>query len=124
MPWTACVAVQKDVLEQPLTSVSPVFTGASAVWPALGGSSKAGEGVIVGVLDTGVWPEHPSFVDPGIAIPVAARTRVISGVAGDAPFACNDKLIGAYAKTATYMALNGCRPGRELQQRHGRLLGA
>ena len=70
------VAVQKDVLEQPLTSVSPAFTGASAVWPALGGSSKAGEGVIVGVLDTGVWPEHPSFVDPGIAHPRRRPVRV------------------------------------------------
>ena len=93
------VAVQKDALEQPQTTVTPEFTGASAVWPSLGGSSKAGEGVIVGVLDTGVWPEHPSFADPGINPLRAARTHVSSGLPGDAPFTCNDKLIGAYAKT-------------------------
>src|SRR5262249_5710232 len=28
-----------------------------------------------------------------------------------APFACNNKLIGAYAKTDTYMALHGADPG-------------
>jgi subtilisin family serine protease len=104
------VAVQRDALEQPQTSVTPAFTGASAVWPSLGGSSKAGEGVIVGVLDTGVWPEHPSFVDPGISHPGGTYLCQF-GVGGDAPFACNDKLIGAYAKTATYLALLNALPG-------------
>ena len=67
-----------------MTSVTPAFTGASAVWPALGGSSKAGEGVIVGVLDTGVWPEHPSFADPGIAHPGGGPYACQFGDAGDA----------------------------------------
>jgi subtilisin family serine protease len=104
------VAVQQDSLEQPLTSVTPAFTGASAVWPSLGGSSKAGEGVIVGVLDTGVWPEHPSFNDPGISHPGGTYACQF-GVAGDAPFTCNDKLIGAYAKTATYLSVLNALPG-------------
>jgi subtilisin family serine protease len=105
------VAVQRDQLAQPLTSVTPAFTGASAVWPSLGGSSKAGEGVIVGVLDTGVWPEHPSFNDPGISHPGGGPYACQFGVAGDAPFTCNDKLIGAYAKTATYLAVLNALPG-------------
>ena len=101
------VAVQKDSLEHPETSVTPAFTGASAVWPSLGGSSRAGEGVIVGVLDTGIWPEHPSFADPGINHPGGGPYGCEFGGA-DAllgpVFACNDKLIGAYAFTDTYMA--------------------
>jgi subtilisin family serine protease len=105
------VAVQRDQLAQPLTSVTPAFTGASAVWPSLGGSSKAGEGVIVGVIDTGVWPEHPSFNDPGISHPGGGPYACQFGVAGDAPFTCNDKLIGAYAKTATYLSVLNALPG-------------
>ena len=104
------VAVQSDTLNQPLTSVTPEFTGASAVWPSLGGSSKAGEGVIVGVLDTGVWPEHPSWVDPGIDHPGGTYACQF-GNAGDPAFTCNDKLIGAYAKTATYMSVLDALPG-------------
>ncbi len=63
------VAVQKDSLARPLTDATPAFLGATNVYPLLGGTSTAGEGVIVGVLDTGIWPEHPSFDDPGISHP-------------------------------------------------------
>jgi hypothetical protein len=56
--------VLPDLLQQPDTEVSPEFVGAPTVWNMLGGQGSAGEGVIVGVLDTGIWPEHPSFSDP------------------------------------------------------------
>src|SRR5262245_5194943 len=57
-------AVYLDQLLQLDTNVSPQFIGAPTIWKALGGQEKAGEGVVVGVLDTGVWPEHPSYADP------------------------------------------------------------
>ncbi len=57
-------AVYEDTLLQPLTDTSPAFINAPALWNALGGQADAGEGVIVGVLDTGIWPEHPSLSDP------------------------------------------------------------
>ncbi len=35
--------------------------GAGGVWEDTGGVGHAGEGVVVGVIDTGIAPEHPSF---------------------------------------------------------------
>ncbi|MCK3768755.1 S8 family serine peptidase [Microbacterium aerolatum] len=35
--------------------------GKGGVWEATGGVKHAGEGVVVGVIDTGIAPEHPSF---------------------------------------------------------------
>ncbi|WP_309102989.1 S8 family serine peptidase [Microbacterium sp.] len=35
--------------------------GRGGVWEQTGGVDRAGEGVVVGVIDTGIAPEHPSF---------------------------------------------------------------
>lgn len=101
------VAVQKDALNQPLTDATPAFLGATSVWPSLGGPTKAGEGVLVGVLDTGVWPEHPSWADNGLAPPPGGPFECNFGTSGqpdDKAFACNNKLVGAYAFVDTYLA--------------------
>jgi len=92
-------AVMYDSVEKPLTDATPNFIGADLVWPTIGGNQKAGQGVKVGVLDTGIWPQHPSFGDPGISHPggTYACEFGLSGEANDAATACNDKLIGAYA---------------------------
>lgn len=37
------------------------LSGDEGVWESLGGAKKAGAGVVVGVIDTGIWPENPSF---------------------------------------------------------------
>jgi len=103
-------AIYRDVLLHPHTTRSPVFVGASVLWPRLGGPSGAGEGVIVGVLDTGVWPEHPSFADPDpsgkpYVVPPGSRACQFTGGANPGPAAsCNGKLIGAYRDMAAYDA--------------------
>jgi subtilisin family serine protease len=111
------IAVQNDQLQQPLTDSSPSFIGADALYPQLGGAPNAGQGVIVGVLDTGAWPEHPSLVDHGNLAAPPAKADGTSRACnfGDNPltpavdpFVCNNKLIGGQSFLATYLS----DPGR------------
>ena len=113
-------AVYVDQPEQLLTNVSAEHIGAPAVWDQLGGQADAGEGVVVGVLDSGIWPEHPSVADPdpaGNAYPAppapVSGTRACEFSGGANPgsaFACNNKLIGADRFMATYDAVFGLLP--------------
>ncbi|RZC92740.1 hypothetical protein C5167_007799 [Papaver somniferum] len=58
--------------------------------------------VIVGVFDTGVWPESQSFSDDGLG-PVPERFKGTCGDQADAPlFPCNKKIIGARFYPKTY----------------------
>jgi len=111
---TGVAAVQEDKLEQTLTDATPDFIGATEAWSQISDSTTAGEGVIVGVLDTGIWPEHPSFADNGIDHPGGTYGCEFGDgtdpLLGD-PFTCNDKLIGAYAFLDTYMSVEDALPG-------------
>jgi len=113
--------VYPDEILQIDTDNSPQFIGAPKVWSQLGGQESAGEGVIVGVLDTGIWPEHPSFSDPDpsgkpYAAPPAAPSgnpRACNFSSGSNPgpaFSCNNKLIGAYTFMNTYRAFQPLLP--------------
>ncbi len=107
------VAVQADRLNTLLTDSSSDFIDATAVQEALGGRPDAGSGVIYGNLDSGVWPEHPSFADQGhLGAPPAkadgtARTCNFGDnplTPANDPFACNHKLIGGRPFLATYLS--------------------
>lgn len=89
-----------------LDNDASTFIGADKVWPSLGGRDKAGQGIIIGVIDTGIWPEHPMLADNGIPHPAGGPWACEFGTGGDPAFACNDKLVGAYAFLDTYAALN------------------
>ncbi len=106
-------AVQYDALNHPTANDSPIFVGATQVWPSLGGSLKAGQGIKVGVIDTGIWPEHPMLRDPGIPRPPGGPYDCDFGKSGkphDANFSCNDKLVGAYAFLDTNLLVTGPAP--------------
>ncbi len=101
-------AVQLDTLNQPQDD-NTSFIGATTVWPSLGGSSNAGSNTTIGVIDTGVWPESPFFSAEGVPAPAGGLKGCQFGDGSDAAhlgpaFSCNNKLIGAYSKMATYMA--------------------
>ncbi|XP_010470495.1 PREDICTED: subtilisin-like protease SBT3.16 isoform X1 [Camelina sativa] len=54
-----------------------------------------GSGVIIGIVDSGVWPDSPSFNDNGLGpIPRRWKGRCVSGK-GFKASSCNRKLIGA-----------------------------
>jgi hypothetical protein len=109
------VAVQANDMEQLLTDSSPEFIGADYVYDRLETTSNAGEGVIYGNLDTGIWPEHPSFADLGNLDAPPGPARECNY--GDNPltpavdvFACQNKLIGGAHFTDFYDANVGDDP--------------
>ncbi|WP_336920941.1 S8 family serine peptidase [Aquipuribacter sp. SD81] len=70
------------------TVQSPEFlglTGEGGVWDELGGTDAAGEGVVVGVLDSGVWPENPSFAGDRLRTGSGLRTDGKGRVVGRNP---------------------------------------
>jgi subtilisin family serine protease len=85
------------------TFSTPRFLGLSGkggTWTRqFGNPSRAGEGVIVGVIDSGFWPENPSFAAlpsprPDQAI-IDAKWRGTCDAGVESPIVCNNKVIGA-----------------------------
>lgn len=56
------VKLFKDEFKFPVTDNSPEFLGLTAE-DGLWDMGYDGKDVIIGVIDTGIWPEHPSFSD-------------------------------------------------------------
>jgi subtilisin family serine protease len=89
-----------DELLQMDTANTPEFLGLTAPG-GLHTLGTKGEDVIIGVVDSGVWPENPSIRDdmPGNEFGPIANTRPdwtgACDVGTDADFSCNNKLIGA-----------------------------
>ncbi|OIW04566.1 hypothetical protein TanjilG_20922 [Lupinus angustifolius] len=84
----------RDLPVKPDTTHSPQFLGLnpfSGAWPA----SEYGKDVIVGMLDTGVWPESRSFEDNGLTkIPSRWKGQCENSIQFNSSL-CNNKLIGA-----------------------------
>ncbi|XVE55867.1 hypothetical protein DITRI_Ditri03aG0191600 [Diplodiscus trichospermus] len=89
----AQIATHEERFGKLFTTHSPEFLGlrhSSGLW----NSSSFGEGVIVGLIDSGVWPESESFNEKGMP-PIPSRWKGKCHNSTSNPFPCNKKLIGA-----------------------------
>nr|XP_020195194.1 subtilisin-like protease [Aegilops tauschii subsp. strangulata] len=80
-----------DEMMYPTTTRSPEFLGLSkdaGLWP----KSCYGKGIIIGVIDSGIESNHPSFDDVGMSPPPARWKGTCKGMVR--PVRCNNKLIG------------------------------
>ncbi|WP_076540815.1 S8 family serine peptidase [Shewanella sp. UCD-KL21] len=90
--------VEKIGLHQLHTSSGPAFIGAKQIWDgSASGVGTQGEGVVVGIIDTGINATHPSFAAQGVdgyqhINPLGENNYL--GDCQDYPKYCNDKLIG------------------------------
>jgi hypothetical protein len=60
------LSVTKDEMQTADTSTTPDFLGLTApggLYDQLGGVERAGEDIIIGDIDSGIWPESASFSD-------------------------------------------------------------
>ncbi|PSS11470.1 Subtilisin-like protease [Actinidia chinensis var. chinensis] len=84
------VSARPERMYRPQTTHTPSFLGLHqelGFWK----DSNFGKGVIIGVLDGGIFPNHPSFNDEGMPPPPAKWKGKCEFNASD----CNNKLIGA-----------------------------
>jgi len=105
------VQVWQDELMQPTTNTSPAFLGLDGkkgVWKK---KKLLGEDIVVGVIDTGIWPEHDSF--DGIECTKSGKKCEYKYK----PDVKANKLAKEQAKAATYgpapagFSLSGCAFG-------------
>ena len=93
-------AVYPDRIHQLDTDIGPTLIGAPHIWngDTLDGLETFGEGIIIGVIDTGINHAHPSFASVG-GDGYEHTNPYINHYVGycvENEGFCNDKLIGAY----------------------------
>lgn len=88
------VSVNKTELLKPQTDQSPQFLKMPQLWKDAGGRAGAGSGVVVGVIDSGIWYESKSFKGTGAKAPRGWAGECDLGADGSGE-PCNGKIIGA-----------------------------
>ena len=95
--------IKREQLRYLTTDAGPSFINAPDVWNgSASGTAYQGEGLIVGVMDTGINSDHPSFADVGADGYDHSNPNgsgVYSGDCATEEWAglCNDKLIGVHS---------------------------
>eukprot|EP01018_Ginkgo_biloba_P026306 Gb_39302 [translate_table: standard] len=86
--------IEKNWKVQKMTTHTPHILGLpNQVWPQLGGPEHAGEGVVIGLVDSGINPRHPSFSNSQ-ATPRNFKGKCEVGQ-GFPAGSCNNKIVAA-----------------------------
>jgi subtilisin family serine protease len=120
---SAVSAITVDEPRKLETNYTPIFLGldkpGTGLWDRLGGKASAGENVIIGVVDSGAWPENPGYADRvdtnGRPTHDPSGTQVYGAPPADwkgtcetgpgfTAANCNNKLIGARFFDASFKA--------------------
>ncbi|XP_039120202.1 subtilisin-like protease SBT2.5 [Dioscorea cayenensis subsp. rotundata] len=108
--------VEKDMKVRKLTTHTPQFLGLpTGVWPTGGGFDRAGEDIVIGFIDSGIHPKHPSFAtyntEPYGPLP-RFRGKCEIDVDTKKDF-CNGKIIGAQHFAKAAIAAGAFNPGAD-----------
>ncbi|PWZ17217.1 Subtilisin-like protease SBT2.6 [Zea mays] len=108
--------VERDMKVQKLTTHTPQFLGLpTGVWSTGGGLDRAGEDVVIGFVDSGIYPEHPSFAahktDPYGPVPRYKGKCEMDPVTQRS--FCNGKIVGAQHFAKAAMAAGAFNPDVE-----------
>ncbi|KAK6126759.1 hypothetical protein DH2020_039504 [Rehmannia glutinosa] len=119
------LGVYEDTLYSLHTTRTPEFLGLDAgLGPWAGHSlqelNQASQDVIIGVLDTGVWPESKSFSDFNMPnVPARWRGECEAAHDFDPKIHCNKKLIGARFFSKGYDMASGTKESQSPRDKDG-----
>ncbi|XP_026437100.1 subtilisin-like protease SBT2.5 [Papaver somniferum] len=106
-------SVERDWKVKRLTVHTPQFLGLPmGVWPTGGGCDRAGEDIVIGFVDSGIYPHHPSFATHNTA-PYGPLPKYRGKCEIDPDTKrnfCNGKIVGAQHFGAAAVASGAFNP--------------